>query len=423
MFGLSKSVVLSVLWSMVCPRLLGLNVFLATDSNYVVQTAVSMHSFLRTQVNEPDIFFVIFCDKTGNSWTTRHEHILKKFEQPGQIGVCLVDMANIKEDLFVAAQRKFEHSKAMALKVVLPDLWVSKGLPEFREGAYRERLRGIRHFVWLGSDVLVMKHLRPLLDEVGYGTDAWIHQPVTSANLDFIYSKGDTASRYHDYGIRSHAGWIPFDKIGALDEKGSARVSGGILVYKLDCIPRKLKCFPPNQRRHSRPTTKSILTQCFDVSSGKTEEGVFDVLLQRSQDQVYFFSTLYNCRPGYVPVAQNFLRNFPNLSAAQSSAELSYIGSKDVQKETFNTLLSIANSNVAIWHWDYSASGTSRKDDGWPPRLGVVPELKPWCAGSVMFGSPEALWREEYEAVKQMFEEDAEVVQLFTAWEAQNFKG
>lgn len=247
--------------------------------------------------------------------------------------------------------------------------------------------------------------------------------PIISANLDFIYSKGDGKSRYHNYKIRSHAGWIPSDKIEALDEEGSARVSGGILVYKLDCMPGELKCFPLNQRRHSRPATKSVLTQCCDVSSWKTEEGVFDVLLQRSQDEVYFFSTLYNCRPGYVPVAQDFLHNFPNLPAAQSSAGLSYISNKDVQKETFNTLLSIANSKVAIWHWDYSASGTSRKDDVWPPRLGVVPELKPWRASSVVFGSPEALWREEYEAVKQMFEEDADVAQLFTTWEGQNFKG
>lgn len=167
----------------------------------------------------------------------------------------------------------------------------------------------------------------------------------------------------------------------------------------------------------------SVLAYCYLATKQSTEESVFDTLLRGTQDKVYFFSTLYNCRPGYVPVAQDFLRNFPNLLAAQSSAELSYIGSKDVQKKTFNTLLSIANSNVAIWHWDYSASGTSRKDDVWPPRLGVVPELKPWRASSVMFGSPEALWRGKYEAVKQMFEENAEVVQLFTAWEAQNFKG
>lgn len=297
-----------------------LNVVMATDGNYVVPTAVAMNSLIEAEkVSGMKLRFVIFVDKATkgeqHAWSELHDHLLTQMKQvnPERVEVNLLDITNFRDPLLDAATKKY-NNRLIALRLVFPKIWKNQKLP----GVSAQLFKTVRSFLWLDSDVLVMKPLEPLLDEVGYEAEEGIRQPVISANLDFIYSKGDGKSRYHNYGIRSHAGWIPSDKIETLDEEGSARVSGGLLVYKLDCMPEKLRCFPRNQRRHSRPTTKSVLTQCCDVSSWKTEEGVFDVLLQRSQDQAYFFSTLYNCRPGYVPVAQDFLRNFPNLSADQS---------------------------------------------------------------------------------------------------------
>lgn len=410
---------------------------MATDGNYVVPTAVAMKSLIDAERgSNADLYFVIFVDKTTSQkagvWSSFHSALLTQMgtANPKHVKVCFVDVANIEDRLLEKAAEKYGN-RLIALRLVFPKIWKNQELPEFDDYDW---LNDIKEFLWLDSDVLVMKPLEPLLDEVGYEAEEGIRQPVISANLDFIYSQNDIPRRYHNYQVWSHSGFFAKESVGA-EYRGSAHVSGGVVFWRLDDMPEAgmlegtISLGRLRRQQQGQGFDPSVLAYCYLATKQSTEESVFNTLLRGTQDKVYFFSTLYNCRPGYVPVAQDFLHNFPNLPAAQSSAELSYIqnslpqpAKQQILQETFATLQQIAREKVAIWHWDYSASDTSKKET---PLLGHVgrPELKPWCVANPEIGSPEALWREEYEAVKQMFEEDADVAQLFTTWEAQNFRG
>ena len=403
-----------------------LNVVMATDRNYVIPTAVAMKSLIEAEKNsEIQLRFIIFVDKAAEEnqpeWRELYEPLLTQMKQvnPEHVEVKLLDITHFKDPLLTAATEKY-HNKLIALRLVFPKIWEDQKLP----GASAELFAGVRSFLWLDSDVLVMQSLKPLLTEVGYGTGTRKKQPIISANLDFIRSEHDDKVAYHKYEIWSYSGHFPPGDVGLSDAPGSARVSGGVVLWSLDDMPEVEDLelgFPRGRLRRQGNFDTSVLTCCFYVTIQSTEESVFDTLLRQSQKQIYFFSTTYNCRPGYIPVAQNFLNPFESLEVAIGSKELSYVKGTERQK-TFETLQQIAEQNVAIWHWDYSANTVTPQERSQIPQ-GVLPELKPWCVRTAADKSPEALWRQKYKEVKQSFEDNTEITQLFTAWEAQNFKG
>lgn len=56
------------------------------------------------------------------------------------------------------------NNRLIALRLVFPKIWENQKLP----GVSAKLFETMRSFLWLDSDVLVMKPLEPLLDEVGY---------------------------------------------------------------------------------------------------------------------------------------------------------------------------------------------------------------------------------------------------------------
>lgn len=116
------------------------------------------------------------------------------------------------------------NNRLIALRLVFPKIWENQKLP----GVSAKLFETMRSFLWLDSDVLVMKPLEPLLDEVGYEAEEGIRQPIISANLDFIYSQNDVPRRYRNCQVWSHSGFFAKESVGS-ECRGSAHVSGGVV--------------------------------------------------------------------------------------------------------------------------------------------------------------------------------------------------
>jgi lipopolysaccharide biosynthesis glycosyltransferase len=133
---------------------------MATDSGYVVPTSVAMYSVVKN-CQESCLFFVIFVTRDVIESPARA--LLESFCVEGKIDVCLVDVSSIEQigDLnasFEKAKAVIPGNKLIAIRMLFPKIFGTKSLPEFNRN---EKLRTMKHFLWLDSDLIVVKDLSP----------------------------------------------------------------------------------------------------------------------------------------------------------------------------------------------------------------------------------------------------------------------
>ncbi|MDR1551148.1 MAG: hypothetical protein LBS14_00485 [Holosporaceae bacterium] len=278
-------------------------------------------------------------------------------------------LEKIKEQGYQARHR------IVSLRLLFPNIWRSGnlgrlGIPEMKE------------FLFLDSDLLVVKSLQPLWDECSR-----VDQPIIGANLWFITE--DNLGR----AVPLFCGGVGRISGKHLQRRPngqiSARTSGGVVFWKMDKI---LEIY----RR--RGFGDFLIRQ----GPGQEEEVVFDSFLSRLGDQVYFFPYTFNARPDYRQIARNLWEEYgmarnalaadplcdgqgPNAFFVRQLQNTKGRDCSDMYTApAIQTLESLAKGDVAVWHWD----GCKYKPND--PRCTVAP------------GSPEEIWRQHFQEISEI---------------------
>ncbi|MDR2781944.1 MAG: ankyrin repeat domain-containing protein [Holosporaceae bacterium] len=345
-----------------------MNVVMATDSGYVVPTSVAMHSVVKN-CQKSCLFFVIFVTRDVIESPARA--LLESFRVEGKIDVCLVDVSSIEQigDLnasFEKAKAVIPGNKLIAIRMLFPKIFGTKSLPEFNRN---EKLRTMKHFLWLDSDLIVVKDLSPWYLHLLTNSRSR-QQPIISANLMFIEMQPELP--YQEEIQRTYKFWG--------NDRGfnpqNFVASGGVLFWNLEIVPK----FRHIVDAHTQPPASITLMQrvdtllslkhgTYDMPLFSTEEQVFGELLP---DQACFFPTTFNCRSAYLHIANDLLIG---LNASAEDAQF---------------LREIASGEVSIWHWDYE-----KKPWAYCPTTDLaVPERTWWNYFDEFFGSHEGYDRE-----------------------------
>jgi lipopolysaccharide biosynthesis glycosyltransferase len=330
-----------------------INIVMATDFGYVVPTAVAMHSVVKN-CKGASVFFVIFV--TGDVLKSSAKALLESF-RADKIDVCLVAVDTIEQRSDLRA--RFEIAKAViaagnkliAIKMLFPQILATKALPEF---STHEKLRNMKHFLWLDSDLIVVKELSQWYQSL-LKTSRTLKQPIISANLMFIEMQPEMP--YQEEMLRTYKFWGNDRRINSKNFV----TSGGVLFWNLEIVP-KLRTVA-NAR--TQPPVSTSLWQAVDTllnlkhkfyegSLFSTEEQVFGELLP---DQAYFFPTTFNCRSAYFKCVDSGILNMPETTS----------------EEDRQILQAINSGKVSIWHWDYE-----KKPWTYNPTEELRPPEKTW---------------------------------------------
>ncbi|MDR1255169.1 MAG: glycosyltransferase [Puniceicoccales bacterium] len=251
--------------------------------------------------------------------------------------------------------------RIVSLRLLFPTIWRSVkfaqlGIPIMNE------------FLFLDSDVLVMKDLQPL-----YEACLGIDQPIIGANLWFITEDGGSMASLFCGG----EGWVKTCHLRTRPNgQISARTSGGVIFWKISKVLEILQQAKEND---------------FFVQKGEEEEIVIDKFLKYLKNQVYFFSYTFNARPDYRSIGKELWEQYQKSQDpfgqtppffAQMLENTKGRDCEDMfNEQAMQSLKSLAADDVAIWHWD----GCKHKP------------AEPECRAKE--GSPEQIWRQRFQEV------------------------
>jgi lipopolysaccharide biosynthesis glycosyltransferase len=355
----------SVCWCM--------NIVMTVTPNYIDYAMVAIHSMMKNTPAEPDNphKVVIFCDETSSE----DRECLLRLAGP-MLQIYSVDLQDpmwneIMQQLEKIKERGFRaRHRIVSLRLLFPNIWQSGnlaalGIPEMAD------------FLSLDADTLTMKNLKPFYDECLH-----VDQPIIGANLWFITDDNlDRAAPLFCGGVgevsTNHLKKRPNGQI-------SARTSGGVVFWNMN------KILDIYRKRGCRDF---LLRQ-----SGEEEEIVFDSLLSRLGNRVYFFSYIFNARPDYHKSAHDL---FAEYQQAEKDEEPERFFAKMLRntknrdcadmftEQSMQSLKSLAEGDVVIWHWD----GCKYKpaDLKCPIEPGSPEEMWRQCHQKVLESSPSTL--------------------------------
>jgi lipopolysaccharide biosynthesis glycosyltransferase len=228
-------------------------------------------------------------------------------------------------------------SRLVNLHLLFPDIWYSGLLPE--------NVQNVNSFLWLDSDLIVIKNLTPLFDECEH-----INQEIISANLYFA--------------IHGGIGWVPTQYFSPplpdqKDKDGFARVSGGVVFWKIERLVERfvsqgfnefLTLYEERKRKERRNPPDEVILGDF----------------LKQQAYVYFFSPRYNANPD-PKLRLNFFMHWPEIPTEEDYRQKTRIGLirskkyvnplaalKDQEDiKCFNEhMQALCNGDVYIFHWD-----------------------------------------------------------------------
>ncbi|MDR1254538.1 MAG: hypothetical protein LBJ78_00705 [Puniceicoccales bacterium] len=321
------------------------NYVLTTNGKYVVTTAVAVQSIKNSNPCST-LQVIIFmdgvsfedADKLQAMSDERCTVFLVNLQDPQWKSMPTIDGGQIDLMDFADRIKSDGWSRLVNLRLLFPDIWFSDLLPE--------SVRSINSFLWLDSDLIVVKSLAPLFDEC-----EGIDQEIIGANLYFPTHGG--------------VGWVDtryiFDPqaIDQDSEHGFARISGGVVFWKIESLVERFVFQGFNELLllyAERKRKEGINPQ---------EEVIFDDFL-RQQRRIYFFSPRYNANPD-PELRYIFLTNWPEspteadyrrriqtglIRDNRSVDSLVSLDSQGDIKQFNEHMQAFGNGDVVIWHWD-----------------------------------------------------------------------
>ncbi|MDR0756011.1 MAG: hypothetical protein LBE99_03820 [Puniceicoccales bacterium] len=321
------------------------NYVLATDDKYVMPTAVAVQS-VKTSDPYSTFQIIIFTDgvsrenvdKLQTMSNERCTIVLVDLQEPQWKSMPTIDGQQIDLMDFANKIKSDRWSRLVNLRLLFPDIWYSGLLPE--------SVQNLDSFLWLDSDLIVVKSLAPLFDEC-----ECINQEIIGANLYFPLHGG--------------VGWVNtqyiFDSSSTDqdDEHGFARISGGVVFWKIEMLVNRFILQGFNEflalywerKRRERENPQ--------------EETIMGDFL-RQQKRVYFFSPQYNANPD--PAFQcSLLTAWPEIPTEADYRQRIHMGlirndergnpltALEAQKDMicFNEhMQALCKGDVCIFHWD-----------------------------------------------------------------------
>ncbi|MDR2769170.1 MAG: hypothetical protein LBB19_01265 [Puniceicoccales bacterium] len=320
------------------------NYVLATDNKYVVPTGVAIQSI---KDSDPSASFqvVLFLDnvspENANKLRAMSDErctiVLINLQDPKWKSMPIIEGSWIDLMEFADQIKCAKWSRLVNLRLLFPDIWYSGLLPE--------NVQNVNTFLWLDSDLIVIKSLGSLFDECEH-----INQWIISANLYFTMYGG--------------VGWVDaqyFDPPSTEQQckDGFARVSGGVVFWKI----RELTDYFVSQGRNELLTLYKE-RKCKDKVSPQDEVVLGDFLKQR--ECVYFFSPRYNANPDPKLRLNLFMQWSEFLTEENYFQKMrtGLIGNREYTNppsvlnlqeaiERFNeNMQALCNGDVCIFHWD-----------------------------------------------------------------------
>ncbi|MDR0392814.1 MAG: hypothetical protein LBH52_01105 [Puniceicoccales bacterium] len=320
------------------------NYVLATDNKYVVPTAVAVQSIKSSDpysIHQIIIFADgVSCENVDKLQTMSDERctiVLVDLQDPQWKSMPTIDGRQV--DLMdLADQIKSDKwNRLVNLRLLFPDIWYSGLLPE--------SVQSVNSFLWLDSDLIVIKNLVPLFDECEH-----INQEIISANLYFAIHGGidwvDT--RYFSPPLPDQKG-----------KDGFARISGGVVFWKIERLVNRFVSQGSNEFLALYQERKR------EEGKNPQEEVIFDDFL-RQRKRVYFFSPRYNANPD-PKLRLNFFMHWPEIPTEEDYRQRTRMGLirnkecvnplaalKDQEDiKCFNEhMQALCNGDVYIFHWD-----------------------------------------------------------------------
>jgi hypothetical protein len=318
---------------------------MTSTPNYIDYTMVAIRSMAECTPAAADNphKVIVFLDGAGTADTER----LLCLAAP-ELQIYPVDLQNpmwngIMQQLEKIKERGFgARHRIVSLRLLFPNIWQSEnlavlGIPEMRE------------FLFLDSDLLIMKDLNPLYEEC-----LCENQPIIGANLWFITDDnlGCTAPLFCGGVGRVSTRHLRQRPNGSI----SARTSGGVVFWK---ISKVLEIY----------RQKGLGNFLIHHKCGSEEEVIFDSFLSRLGDDVYFFSYVFNARPDYRKAARDLFAEYrkakidledPFASCGEPGHFFARMlrNTRDrncsdmLGKKAIQALKSLAKDDVAVWHWD-----------------------------------------------------------------------
>ncbi|MDR0647479.1 MAG: hypothetical protein LBF43_03535 [Puniceicoccales bacterium] len=318
------------------------NYVLATDDKYVVATAVAVQS-IKSSDSYSARQIVIFtdgvsrenADKLQTMSNERCTITLVDLQDPKWKSMPTIEGQQIDLMDFADQIKSDGWSRLVNFRLLFPDIWYSGLLPE--------NVQNVNSFLWLDSDLIVVKSLAPLFDKCER-----VNQEIIGANLYFPRHGG--------------VGWVNaqyFNPPATDQEDEFARISGGVVFWKIERLVERFVFQGCNEflvlfleRKHREGTNPQ-------------EEVVLDDWLKQ-QNCVYFFSPRYNATPD--PVLQcKIFAPWPEIPTEDDYRQKIYRGlirddeftdprvplksQKDIMR--FNKhMQALCRNDVHIWHWD-----------------------------------------------------------------------
>jgi hypothetical protein len=333
-----------------------MNVVLTTNAAYGLSTMVVVQSLKENSTHEGGVNRVLILydqlllEDLQRFWQLRDEHThifimdLRDERWINLLGTTPMDRA---------AQMRGSHHELINLRLLFPEIFRPEILEAFD-------IPPLDHFLFLDSDILVVRDLAPLYREC-----LPIAQPIIGANLYSLLGGGDPICAYLSGGV----GWVDkrHVRMSPAWPKAVARISGGVVFWHM---------------RFFREIPARYLAA---VRRGGEEEVVFGRFLAATQERVYFFSLLYNFRPSLEEVAdyvyeeileteidgggedgseatggaiqeeESSLTDYPPGLLAkfkEYSGELRGYAPTMYTPRVLLTLFQIHAREVALWHWD-----------------------------------------------------------------------
>lgn len=262
-------------------------IFMETDVGYVVPTAVAMYS-AEQNCSRPLNFLVFITDEVAQSRSLCQ--LLRGVRREGDF-VRLIDMDTLISSSVHGLMGELRKSvnvnkstdpKFIAFRILLQTI-LETGDPFFvlnEEGEEEEYFSDIKHFLWLDSDLVVLKDLAPL-----YELCLKSEQPIVSSDLSLFLEEASHPRTLREVLRKDGVHEGDVKKISPPLGLEGSRISGGVVFWNLDCFPEV------------EGSQESAMVVCFRKSiRNRTEEGAMDTLLSELYEDVTFFSTIYNCR-------------------------------------------------------------------------------------------------------------------------------
>ncbi|MDR2396482.1 MAG: hypothetical protein LBD69_01320 [Puniceicoccales bacterium] len=320
------------------------NYVLATDNKYVVPTAVAVQSITSSDpysIYQITIFIDgVSCENVYKLQAMSDERCTivlvplqdSQWKSMPTIGGRQIDLMDFADRIKCVGW-----SRLVNLHLLFPDIWYSGLLPE--------NVQNVNSFLWLDSDLIVIKSLAPLFDECER-----IDQEIISANLYFP--------------IHGGVGWVNAQHLNPLSadqsgKDGFARVSGGVVFWKIGRLVDRfvsqgfnklLTLYEERKRKEKRNPQDEVVLGDF----------------LKQQECVYFFSPRYNANPD-PKLRLNFFMHWPEVPTEEDYRRRTHMGLiRD--KECVNPLVilkdqedikcfnqhmqALCNGDVYIFHWD-----------------------------------------------------------------------